>query len=259
MSAVRIGQHFLINKNVAKKIVNLFFPVDGSILEIGPGKGILTDLLVENRGKNSIVAIELDEKFCINLKKKNFKNFEVIHSDILDIDLNHITVDKMVHIIGNIPYYISKELIDWVIFQSEWIKKGIFMMQKEFINKLASPLQSTHQNAQSVLFNYLFKSQKLFDVNPGSFYPKPGVRSTVFLFKKYTTSDEAKMDVKKFYRFLKTCFKSRRKILFNNLVSVIDRMRVNEVFKTCGINRQIRAGQLTGDKFLEIYKQINVI
>ena len=256
MGEVRIGQHFLVNINVAKKIVKHFFPVNGTIVEIGPGKGVLTDLLIEFRRKNKIIAIELDKKLYEELYGRKLKNFEVLHSDILDVDLDDISKGKRVSLVANVPYYISKELIDWVIFQEEKIDKGIFMMQLEFVNKLISTTESSRRNARSVIFGHLFFSRKLFDVNPGSFYPIPLVRSTVFLFQRLTGIEKKEINIKEYYSFLKTCFRNRRKTLFNNLISVYSKSVLKDIFENNSIDLNIRAEMLACKTFCVIYSEL---
>lgn len=254
-NSVKLGQNFLINKNVAKKIVMSFFPVKGIILEIGPGKGILTDLLIKHRAKNKITAIEIDIELHTKYQSNNIKNFEITNTDILDVKLNNMSVKEKFNLIGNIPFYISKELINWVISQQHKIKKGIFMMQREFVKKLSVKNKSKIINAQSVIFNYLFLLEKLFDVNPGSFHPKPKVTSSVFLFKK--SPKKNKVNTEEYYTFLKICLKKRRKTLFNNLITKYKTEDVKKIFTYNKLNQKIRAEQLQVEFFLKIYKQLN--
>lgn len=256
-----IGQNFLVNQNVAEKIVKKFLPVEGKILEIGPGKGILTDLLVKYRQDNKITAIELDEALYYKLRDKYTENFEVLNRDILKIDLNRLFPDteEKIHIIGNVPYYISKDLIDWVIQHVKRIKKGIFMMQKEFVDKMFSSTDSKDYNAQSVLFNGLFYLEKQFDVQPGSFSPQPKVKSTVFSFETLAENLGENIDSQEFYQFLQRCFANRRKTLLNNLSDLDGHERLWDAFEYHNINPKIRAEQLTLPDFLEIYSHLFLV
>jgi 16S rRNA (adenine1518-N6/adenine1519-N6)-dimethyltransferase len=256
-----IGQNFLVNRNVAEKIVKRFLPVDGNILEIGPGKGILTDRLLKYREvdkNNKITAVELDVSLYYKLKDKygeNGETIQIMNRDILKVDLSRIFPGEgeRVNVIGNIPYYISKELMDWVIASYTKIKKGMFMMQKEFVDKLASSPGSKDYNAQSVIFSWLFRLEKCFDVQPGSFSPQPRVKSTVFLFEPGLMEGKDKIDTHEFYRFLHICFLNRRKTLLNNLSSLPGTERFWEAFEKHGINPRSRAEELTIKEFLKIF------
>ncbi len=273
MSPAKLGQHFLIDKHIAEKIVKNFFPVQEGIMEIGPGSGMLTDFLVEYRDpkKNKISAVELDKHSCEIIKTKYTGNLEIINRNILDVNLEEILGSEKINLIGNLPYYISREIIDWVIERREWIKKGIFMMQKDFVDKLIPKGETTgkaarggdyprlsvkKKNAQSLMFNYLFAAVKLFDVAPGSFSPPPRVRSSVFLFEKKEAANENnnKIDADHFYRFLKECFRNRRKTLFNNLARVYPAAITRGIFERRKIDSKTRAEQLVLIDFLDVYR-----
>lgn len=273
MAPAKLGQHFLVNKNVAEKIVRKFFPVQGSILEIGPGTGILTDLLIKYREKkeNKIFAVEVDKELYYQIKTKYKENFQIINRSILTVNLENIGNRAKINIISSVPYYISREIIDWVISQHERIEKGLFMTQKEFADKII--LESEYhkmvgstdkcskgihkmRNAQSLMFNYLFAVRKLFDVHPGSFSPPPKVKSSVFLFENIE-EERKKFEIDNFYLFLKDCFKNRRKTLYNNLVVKYPPEKLREIFEEAGVNPETRAEQLTLKDFLEIKKHLN--
>ncbi len=250
--SVRFGQNFLINKKVAEKIAKNLFPVYGIIFEIGPGNGILTDFLYKYRKESKIIAVEVDQKLCKKIEEKYKFNFEAMSANVLDIKLDDSFPDNSINLISNVPYYISKDIIDWIIFNRNKIEKGILMMQKEFVNKLIE----REDSAQSILFRFLFYSKKLFYVNPGSFSPQPKVVSSVFLFKKIIREQKEEVNIKEFYVFLKKCFMNRRKILLNNLSDEFNKERAKIVLIKNKINLNIRAEELKLENFLEIYRSI---
>ena len=268
MKTVKLGQHFLVNRNLAEKIARQFFPVEGIILEIGPGKGILTDLLIRYREgeKNRIILVELDDMLFYDLKCKYEKEeaVELLNRDILEVDLNGLfpgkEADRGVNVTGNVPYYISKELIDWVIAFSGRIKKGMFMMQKEFVDKLIPGKTAKRINARSILFNGLFRIVKRFDVQPGSFSPPPKVKSSVFLFEpavnRAFTRFGGDIHTNDFYLFLQRCFQNRRKTLANNLSAFYDMETLGEIFEKQGIDPKIRAEQLRLEDFLAVARKL---
>jgi 16S rRNA (adenine1518-N6/adenine1519-N6)-dimethyltransferase len=250
MRRAKLGQHFLVNCSIAEKMVQSFLPVKGPILEIGPGKGILTQHLLNRCPDSQITAVELDNILFCELKNRFRESIEILNQSILHVNLSELFPgeDEVVNVIGNVPYYISKELLDWVIAHHKKIKKGMFMMQKECVNKFISP-----GNAQSILFVWLFQVEKLFDVQPGSFSPRPGVKSSVFLFNRILLPLEKNIDVMDFYRFLRQCFRNRRKTLINNLAALYDTKTLGEIFKKLYINPKVRAEQLTLKDFLGMY------
>ncbi|MGE5342260.1 MAG: 16S rRNA (adenine(1518)-N(6)/adenine(1519)-N(6))-dimethyltransferase RsmA [Candidatus Omnitrophota bacterium] len=251
-----IGQNFLANRNVAEKIVKRFFPVEGEILEIGPGKGILTELLIKNRQGNKITAVELDNVLYYKLKEKYTENIDFLNRDILKIDLLRLFPDAPsgVNLIGNVPYYISKELIDWVIRYFPKVKKGIFMMQKEFVDKLGAAVGTRDYNAQAVTFNRLFRLEKLFDVQPGSFTPQPRVKSTVFLFEPANANGREPIAIPDFYRFVQHCFSQRRKTVLNNFAELSGIESLWDAFEALHINPKARAEELTLEEFEAVYR-----
>lgn len=271
MTVARWGQNFLINKNVAEKMVRHFLsflpapekinPGEGrNILEVGPGKGILTDLLVKYCQDNSLIkCIELDTALFAKLEDmyRTYENVEMINADILEVNLPTLFEgNKEIYLISNVPYYISGEFIDWVISQFEYIKVGMLMMQKEFVVRLAAKPDTKDYSAQSVLFNYLFRLEKAFDVSPGSFSPHPKVKSTVFVFENKWEKIPIgrRVNVPDFYLFLRMCFENRRKTLLNNLERHYKSEELWKLFEIYGINPMIRAEQVHVEDFLNIYR-----
>lgn len=254
MASAQLGQNFLVNQNVADKIVRHFLPAAGSILEVGPGKGVLTDLLLKYAPDRTIKAVELDTRLFYRLREQYGGRVEVVNRNILKVSLSHLFPgEARIGLISNVPYYISRDFIDWVMSQAAYIRKGTLMLQKEFVDKLASRPDSKDYNAQSVLFNYLFRMKKEFDVSPGSFSPRPKVKSTVFSFEP---AADPPADVKDFYLFLRSSFRNRRKTLINNLEKQYHTERLWAVFEDTGINPRIRAEQLTLDDFLTVFRHL---
>jgi len=268
MTVARFGQNFLVNKNIAEKMVRHFLSAvekggEGSILEVGPGKGVLTDLLVKYGQGRPIKAVELDSELFAKLGDLygQHENVQIINKNILEVDLATLFPDeKRIYLISNVPYYISGEFIDWVVSRFEYIKKGMLMMQKEFVDRLAARPDTKDYSAQSVVFNYLFRLEKVLEVSPGSFSPRPKVRSTVFSFGgrwEGMPLERRRVDVPGFYRFLRECFEHRRKTLMNNLERQYNTEELWKLFEIYGINPKIRAEQLKVEDFLSIYRGLN--
>lgn len=255
----KLGQHFLSNPGAAQKIADTFLPVSGPILEIGPGKGVLTDLLIRNRNQrdNPIVAVELDKTLAQPLQARysDTPGFNVLNRDILKTDLTTLfSEDKQViHVAGNIPYYISKEIMDWVIRYHYLIETGIFLVQREFAVKLLEHSKGNFINAQAVVLNHLYTVTRCFEIQPGSFSPPPKVKSTVFTIRRKTQSPYPALDTDHFYGFVKRCFQNRRKTVINNLSAASDGMDWPNLFDRLGIDVRVRAEQLTLEQFLRLF------
>jgi 16S rRNA (adenine1518-N6/adenine1519-N6)-dimethyltransferase len=256
MRWTHLGQHFLANRNAAEKMVKAFLPVNGPILEIGPGKGILTGILSKYCPANKIAAVELDTALYHELKIKFDETVELFNQNILHIDPGELFPgeNEAVNVIGNVPYYISKELVDWVITQREKLTRGMFMMQKEFVDRLMAGKGSRHANARAILFNGLFRVEKLFDLQPGSFSPPPRVKSTLFMFERSNRGIGQEIDVDDFYGFLQGCFSRRRKTLVNSLAPSPGTERLVERLNSLGIDPRARAEQLGLEDFLQVYR-----
>ncbi len=254
MKETQLGQHFLVNHRLAEKIVRAFLPAEGHIVEIGPGSGILTELLIQYRrgGDPPVTAIELDPDLCQKLADRHPQGLNIINKDILDIPLESLFPDSPVSLIGNLPYYISKDIIDWIILNHPQIRKGVVMLQREFVDKL----HGRPPNPRSLIFQYLFDAETLFDVSPGSFSPPPKVKSTVFRFQKKTTPPKPPIDIPTFYAFLKKCFRHRRKTLLNNLLPHYPRDTITQALHQYHISPTTRPEKLQLNDFLNIYSAL---
>jgi len=255
----KLGQNFLVNRSLAEKIARSFLPVEGDILEIGPGRGILTEILIREARENKITVIDIDPDMCRGLfhLKERHPQFAIIQGSILDLDLSSVAPGLPINLIGNLPYYLSKEIIDWVIASEKQIKTGLFMMQKEFVDKLPAGPEGGKTSAQSVMFAFLFQTARLITVNPGSFSPRPKVKSTVFSFKKQPQTARVGIDPAAFYSFLQAAFAGRRKTLVNNLRACYPDENWPDIFPHLGIDGRARAEALTPDRFPALFGHLS--
>ena len=170
------------------------------------------------------------------------------------MELDQVRGDENFHIIGNIPYYISKEIMDWLVSQHRFVQRIILMVQKEFADKLL--FKTATIQPQSLIVNLLFDLKKLFDVKPGSFAPPPKVKSTVVEMVKRTQLPIN--DLNAFYSFIKICFQNQRKTLTNNLIPSLGSERVKAVLNENQIPFRARPGQLDLDAFILLYQKLTV-
>jgi 16S rRNA (adenine1518-N6/adenine1519-N6)-dimethyltransferase len=252
MISARLGQHFLINRDVARKMAQVFSPGAGAILEIGPGKGVLTDYILRYRKNNRLILVERDPALCEELRERYGSMAAIVCSNILTVDPNDIVSNEKLYVIGNLPYYISRSIIDWVVKHHRVITKGTFMMQKEFVEKLIVEIKSP----QAILFRHLYNPEKCFEVSSGSFFPPPKVKSVVFAFDKIPGHPVRQLNVQNYYRFLKGCFSSRRKTLFNNLSSIYPAPVLLEIFKREGLTLSVRGEEMEKDFLLRIFRSL---
>ena len=174
-----LGQHFLINRGVAEKIVSSIPENNKVILEVGPGKGALTEILLRYGYK--IIAVEKDKKLAEWLRKIfQSKDFLLIEGDILSFDFKQLVEDYNVDgIVSNLPYSISTAFVEKLIEHNPPIKFAILMFQKEVAEKLIAPPGSRDTGPLSIALQKNFFLEKLFLVKSGSFDPPPAVDSIV--------------------------------------------------------------------------------
>jgi len=246
-----LGQHFLINNEIAKDIVALISDIEKvSILEIGPGMGILTNFLVEKSQK--VTVIEIDKESINFLKKKIPKlNKKIIEGDFLDVNLNKIFENNFT-IIGNFPYNISSQILFKVYENKNIINEIVGMFQKEVAERVAAK-QGKKRGILSVFIQTFFEVEYCFSVNENEFSPPPKVKSGIIKLKR-NNRKELKCDNKLYKKIVKTTFNQRRKTIKNSLKSL------NLDFGTSIDNlMHLRAESLTVEDFINITNNAKTI
>jgi 16S rRNA (adenine1518-N6/adenine1519-N6)-dimethyltransferase len=252
--SAKLGQNFLHDKNIATKIINEFLPQPGPVLEIGSGPGILSERLLEKIPAGLITLVEVDRFLAQGLRQRFGDRPQIVESDILDLDLAGLYPRDQVAIIGNLPYHISKALIDWFIAQRAKISAAVLMLQKDFVDKLLSRENNKKYNAQSVVFQLLFRTRRCFNVPAGAFAPAPKVMSTVLALHPADSPLQATAD--EFYDFVKLCFAERRKTLWNNLAPHFEKKALAAAAAASGLSPQVRAEQLPAESFYPLFLAI---
>ena len=181
-----LGQNFLIDNNIIKKIVNLVNIKNKNIIEIGPGKGALTDEILKKKPK-SITLIEKDYSLVQNLKVKysNIQSINVLNNDILKFDIEKLKLENVI-IFGNLPYNISSQILVKILNFKKWppnFSDLIFMFQKELGDKIIGNFPSSNYGRLSIVTNFRLNIIKKFLVSPNCFFPKPKINSMVIQFK----------------------------------------------------------------------------
>ena len=253
----RYGQNFLIDNNVIKKITNEVSSSSSDlIIEIGPGKGALTK---ELKKKDSyIIAYEIDTDLVTTLEKIENEKVKVIYKDILTTnikeDINNINYSEL-YIVGNLPYYITTPIIEHIIKQNLVFKKFTIMVQKEVADRFMAKPKSKDYGYITLVLKYFFDTFKICDVSKYSFNPVPKVESAVISFIPRVNKE--KIDVDKYFDFLKIIFRQKRKTLKNNVSNIYNWDKIIKVLVKYNISESCRAEELEEQVILDIFKSIS--
>lgn len=214
-----LGQHFLTDPAIAGRIVGALDCSPGeTVIEIGPGTGILTAHLLEREIR--LLPVEVDPEAAMHLKEK-WPRLEgmLIEADFLKLNIDDHTQGPF-HVIGNLPYNISSQILFRVLEYRQRIPSVVCMIQKEVADRIASPPGSREYGILSVLLQAYFEVQHLFTVKPGSFFPPPRVNSGVIMLRRNQTL-RLPCDEKLFFQVVKSAFNQRRKMIRNSLKSIL--------------------------------------
>tara|TARA_B100000902_G_scaffold58126_1_gene65150 strand:+ start:8932 stop:9720 length:789 start_codon:yes stop_codon:yes gene_type:complete len=180
-----LGQNFLIDQKIIEIITNLIKIENKNILEVGAGTGNLTSAILNKKPKKLIV-VEKDNELAILLKKKFLNKIKIINEDILKIDENSLEEEKLT-VFGNLPYNISTEILsNWILklnLERLWFDRLILMFQKEVADRIISDFNSKNYGRLSVLTNWKLDVEKITDIKPSSFFPRPKIQSSILIFK----------------------------------------------------------------------------
>lgn len=214
-----LGQHFLKDKNIARKIVNSLSPNTKNILEIGPGTGVLTEFLIQKQNIK-LYLIDVDRE-SIDYLNAHFPELDgrIIHDDFLKYPTQKL-FDQSYSIIGNFPYNISSQIFFNVLANKDWVDEVVCMIQKEVAERISSPEGSKSYGILSVLLQSYFDIEYLFTVNELVFFPPPKVKSAVIRLKR-NKEKNLQCDEKLFFQLVKAAFNQRRKTLRNSIRSFL--------------------------------------
>ena len=229
-----LGQNFLIDKEILKLIVDSTSIEGKSILEIGPGTGNLTSLILKKKPKEFCV-IEKDKDLAKNLSKTYQHKIKVINKDVLKIDENLLFREK-VKVFGNLPYNISTEILSkWILNLKDnfWFNNLVLMFQKEVADRIVAQTNSSDYGRLSILSNWKLNVKKICDIKPISFYPKPKIDSSLLIFTPKENFYPIK-NPKNLEKITKIFFNHRRKMLkkpfnqlFNGDQKILDKLKID--------------------------------
>jgi len=258
------GQNFLVDNNYIEKIIRALSPQkDETIIEIGPGRGALTERLLKS-GAN-VFAIELEHDMIAVLKEKfkEFVNFKLIENDALKVDFDRLInpnseiPNPKSKLVANLPYYISTAILQKLIEQREGFSEMILMFQREVVERITAETGDKERGFLTVLVEAFLEAEKLFEVPPNAFRPPPKVWSAVVRLKP--KNEKAFDDIELFRHIISAGFAQKRKTILNNLKNVSFDQKdkttdTAEILRKSEIDPMRRAESLSLDEWLRIYR-----
>ena len=247
-----LGQNFLIDKNVIKKIINTVLVKGKDIIEIGPGDGALTDQIIKLKPK-SLVLIEKDIYLSskLKLKYKYEKTINVISGDFLKLDLKKI-IKKNSIIFGNLPYNVSSQILIKLVKNGYWppkYKDLILMFQKELGEKIIADFTSPKYGRLSIITAVVLDLKKKFIVSPNCFKPKPKVQSLVLHFKSKKKRKTSFLNIENLEKVTNILFSNKRKMINKNLKKILT---INEIYHLKDIELDMRPNDVKPETYYKI-------
>jgi len=257
----KFGQNFLIDTHVLEKIIDAAgITKDDFVLEIGPGIGTMTQYLCENA--REVAAVEIDNNLIPILKDtlKEYDNVEVIHEDILKVDIQELAQRKNqgrpIKVVANLPYYITTPIIMGLFESHVPIASITIMVQKEVADRMQAGPGSKDYGALSLAVQFYAKPEIVANVPPNCFMPRPNVGSAVIRLTRHETVPVDVLDEKLMFRIIRASFNQRRKTLANGLNNAPDiplsKEQIQESITALGVPVNIRGEALTLEQFAKL-------
>ena len=256
----KLGQHFLVSPSAPRAIVDALGDLStATVLEIGPGHGVLTNLLAP-RAKQ-FIAVELDQTLAASLERtwRAHTSVEIICQDILTVDLTRLAkeYDCRLLVIGNMPYYISSPILLHLFAHSAVIDRAVLMAQREVAERIAARPGSRAYGLLSATSQMYAAVQKLFTLPPEAFDPPPDVHSSVVRLMMQSRFAELGVEPVEFIRFLRQVFALKRKTLGNNLrAAEYPPDVVEKALRQSGVDPQLRAEAIGLEAMASLYLAI---
>ena len=256
-----LGQNFLRDEQVIESIADAAGcgPAD-TVVEIGPGLGVLTDALSERAGK--VIAVELDDRLIPVLSARFAlkDSVEIVHGDILKYDWKEARAEEggVLRIAGNLPYYITTPILLGILEKDVPAKSICVMVQKEVADRIVASPGGKDYGVLSVSLRYYGKVRKVLDVPAECFSPRPKVDSAVVVLEPFEKRALGKEEEKAFFRLVKQAFSQRRKTLSNSLSGIngLQKEDVEKVLTENGIDPKRRAETLSVEEYINLSKEI---
>jgi 16S rRNA (adenine1518-N6/adenine1519-N6)-dimethyltransferase len=266
----KMGQHFLASEPAALRIVDALGDVSqATVLEIGPGRGALTEMLAQKAQR--LIAVELDRVMSAQLRMKFSlqPNVEIIEGDILTIELDTVFGPKPgtlrpglsfspepARVVGNLPYYITSDILLRLFEYHRYFSTIVIMVQKEVADRLAASPGSRDYGLLSATAQLYGRVENLFTLPPGAFSPPPKVHSSVVRITIKPKLEALRVPETEFIAFLKLCFGQKRKTLWNNLKTHFDEAALRAALVKSGVKPTIRAEALPLERTAALFRAL---
>jgi 16S rRNA (adenine1518-N6/adenine1519-N6)-dimethyltransferase len=238
-----LGQNFLIDRNILKIISEVTSIKDKIVLEIGPGTGNLTSFILKKKPKKFIV-IEKDNDLASNIAEIFKDQLNIINDDVLNVDENSLASEKIT-VFGNLPYNISTEILSrWIINLKNdfWFDRLVLMFQKEVADRIIANFNSSYYGRLTILSNWKLNIEKICDIKPESFSPRPKIDSSLLVFSPKENFFKIN-DPKNLEKITRVFFNHRRKMikkpynqLFNGNQKVLDKLKIDLSLRPQNLN-----------------------
>ncbi len=266
----KLGQNFLVDLDAMQRIVDALGDISGTtVVEIGPGEAALTELLAKSAGR--VIAVELDRVLAARLRMRfaTVTNVEILEADILQLELGTVLGSTpgplrdlrptglfKADVVGNLPYYITSDILLKLFAAGDRIENLVLMVQKEVADRVVAAPGSRDYGLLSVTAQLYGTVQKLFELGPESFDPPPKVRSAVFRMKMQPRFAELGVDEAGFIAFLKVLFAQKRKTVSNNLKLAYDKAIAKAALARAEIAPTTRAEAIPLPEMARLYREL---
>ena len=266
----KLGQHFLTSEDLAWRIVDALGDIsESTVLEIGPGRGILTSLLAKRTRR--LIAVELDRVLAAQLRLKfgMARNVEILEADVLAIDFDSLFGPKPglgrpgiefkpepVRVVGNLPYYITSDILLRLFEYSRYFESIVIMVQKEVADRIAAEPGGSEYGVLSATAQLYAHVEKLFTLPPGAFSPPPKVHSTVLRLRIDPQQEKLGVVGDGFVDFLRLSFAQKRKTLWNNLREQYDQSGLKRALAEAKVKPTARAETLSLEESAAVYRAL---
>jgi len=256
----KLGQNFLVSATAQTAIVDALGDVSTrSVVEIGPGSGAITALLA-NRARR-LIAVELDRELAPRLREQFTAraSVEILEQDVLETDFARLrgTDPDRLLVVGNLPYYITSDILLRLFRYSVDIERAVVMVQREVADRIAAQPGTRDYGVLTVTAQMYARIEKLMTLPPSAFSPPPQVHSSVLRLTMAPRFDELAVEPVTFLRFVRSCFAQKRKMLAKNLRNAgFDASRVTTTMQLCALTAGARAEELSVDKLAALWNEL---
>ena len=266
----KLGQNFLTDHSAAQRIVDALGDVSQrAVIEIGPGRGMLTDLLVKRARK--VIGIELDHVLAAQMRMRyaTLRNVEILESDFVTVEWQSMvgrrpgplhdlrpTQPETVDIIGNLPYYVTSDIVLRILAEHQSIGRAVIMVQREVADRITAEPGSRDYGLLSATVQLFARVENLFTLPPGAFSPPPQVHSSVIRLTMAPRAAELQVDADAFLEMLKLAFAQKRKTMANNLKPTYGDKPVAAALKAAGVRADVRAEAVLLEKMAAVFRAL---